>query len=118
MQTKRFNSISINYCFHMFPSAWLPCNSTKFIEHRYDVTKPESSMDVITYVAAMCILNEDDNCDNDDNSNDRLAKFHHYNYNHSHAKAAIWRYFLCLYPVFDNEQFQSIFVLAMQSMRQ
>jgi len=66
----------------------------------------------------MCMLNKDDNCDNDNNSNDRLANFHHYNYNHSHAKAAVWRYFLCLYLFFDNEQFQSIFVLAMQSMRQ
>jgi len=68
----------------MYHCAWLPQNSARFIEPDDDVFNPEPSMDVVMYVAAMCVLNEDNG-----DSDNRPAKQQHYSYNHSCTKAAV-----------------------------
>jgi len=70
---------------------------------------PKPGMDIVMYIAAMCMLNEENNINNNKNDFDRPAKHLCYNYNCSHVKAAVWRDYLCLYPLFDDKQFQHIF---------
>jgi len=69
---------------------------------------PEPGMDVVTYITALCVLNEENNTNNDDDL-ERPAKRRCYNYDRSRAKAAVWRDYLCPYPLFDDKQFQRIF---------
>jgi len=68
---------------------------------------PKPGMDIVMYIAAMCMLNEENNINND-NDFDRPAKCCHYNYNCSHKKAAVWRDFLCLYPLLMTSSFSTV----------
>ncbi len=66
-------------------------------------------MDVITYVvSAMCVLN-DNIVDNSEEDLERPRKCQHYNYDHSHAKAAVWNDYLNPFALFNDKQFQRIF---------
>ncbi len=84
-------------------------------------TNPDRSNDddeyhalAVTYViATMCILNDDMG---DDNVMDRPAKCHCYNYNYTHVKAAVWKDYLCPYPLFDDKQFQQIFHVSKRNL--
>jgi len=46
----------------------------------------------------------------DDNNMEKSTKHWHCNYEYSQAKAAVWKDYPCPYPLFDNKQFQQIFV--------
>jgi len=68
-------------------------------------------MDVIMYAAsAMCMLNNDINDNNEDS--DRPTKCQCLNYDHFHAKAAVWNDYLNLYPLSNDKQFKRIFCVA------
>jgi len=74
------------------------------VDRSNDDDDAESNALAVMYViATMCILNEDLG---DDNVMDRPAKCQRYNYNYACAKAAVWKDYLCPYPLFDDKQFQ------------
>jgi len=61
-------------------------------------------MDVITYVvSAMCVLNDDIAANSKEEDLERPRKCQHYNYDHSHAKAAVWNDYLSPFPLFNDK---------------
>jgi len=89
---------------------WLPQDSIGFLKQPANHDVDDSRLLMLIYViAADCVLDDDNSITT--TMEDRPAKCHCYQYDHTWAKA-MWNDYLSPYPLFDDKQFHQNFHIS------